>query len=138
MTGQPLNVLIVDDCEIVRNLLASLVPSPIFRPWFAENGRQALAWLELQEFDIMSTDYNMPTMDGLELVAMVRGNSRHDGMPILMISSERNRAIHDQAIAYRNVHWLPKHAAMLSYQQALIASIDSAASERPNRNCAAA
>lgn len=86
-----LRVLVVDDSRfarkhIIRVLAGMGIPAPVE----AEDGKQAMAHLNEQSFDLIVTDYNMPEMDGKELTETVRSSNIHSHIPILMVSSEAN------------------------------------------------
>ena len=54
----------------------------------AENGQEALTTLQDQaDFGLLLTDWNMPIMNGLELVQSVRADERFKSLPILMITT---------------------------------------------------
>ncbi|MGD0959680.1 MAG: response regulator [Methylomonas sp.] len=86
-----LQILIVDDSEFSRKFI-----SRIFRDIgiesisLAENGKQALQISNQHFFDLIVTDYNMPEMDGLELVKRLRADGDNKNVPILMVTSEQN------------------------------------------------
>lgn len=88
-----LRVLIVDDSRLsrryVRQILSSIGVQEIVE---AENGAQALELLASQQFDLLISDYNMPEVDGRELVEHIRQDSDQTSLPILMITSEQNEA----------------------------------------------
>jgi two-component system chemotaxis response regulator CheY len=54
----------------------------------ANDGIDALKKLSTQVFDIILTDINMPIMDGLKLVSMVRNDPVHKAIPIVIITTE--------------------------------------------------
>jgi two-component system, chemotaxis family, chemotaxis protein CheY len=87
-----LHVLLVDDSRtarsFIRHVLENLGISHIIE---AENGRQAAEIIQAQYFDLVVTDYNMPEMDGKELVEFIRGKSWQSSVPVLMVSSERDQ-----------------------------------------------
>lgn len=56
----------------------------------AANGREAMNLLEASSFDLVLTDYNMPEMDGQQLIEYIRKDSWQSDLPILMVSSETN------------------------------------------------
>ena len=58
----------------------------------AENGKQAINCLDKHSFDLIVTDYNMPEMDGKDLVYYVRNKSRQSNIPIMMVTSETNKS----------------------------------------------
>lgn len=86
-----LRVLLVDDSRtaraFIRQVLENLGISHITE---AENGRVAAEIIQAQYFDLVVTDYNMPEMDGKELVEFIRGKSWQSSVPVLMVSSERD------------------------------------------------
>jgi two-component system chemotaxis response regulator CheY len=51
---------------------------------------QALELIESRLYDFVVTDYNMPRMDGRELIEHIRQNSTQSSLPILMVTSEAN------------------------------------------------
>ncbi len=71
----------------------------------ADDGVDALKKLAQRRYDVMITDINMPMMDGLKLVSMVRKDENHRDMPIVIITTEgaqedRQRALSLGANAY--------------------------------------
>lgn len=87
-----LRVLVVDDSRSARTysrqVLGNMGIQHIIE---AENGLQAAEIIQEQFFDLVVTDYNMPEMDGRELVEFIRGKSWQSSVPVLMISSEKNQ-----------------------------------------------
>ncbi|HAK88279.1 MAG TPA: hypothetical protein DCP24_04265, partial [Nitrospiraceae bacterium] len=60
-------VLVIDDDEAVRRLLADVLGLHEFVVCAAHNGTSALDILEKEDFDIIITDYSMPEIDGVTL-----------------------------------------------------------------------
>jgi len=86
-----LRVLVVDDSRFARkHIIRVLAGMGSPEPVEAENGKEAIAHLSEQSFDLIVTDYNMPEMDGRELTETVRGSNAYSHIPILMVSSEAN------------------------------------------------
>lgn len=88
---EALRVMIVDDSgnsrRFIRRVLENLGIEHFIE---AENGRQAVAMLSDNLVDLVITDYNMPEMDGKELVEHIRKQSWQSSVPILMVTSEQN------------------------------------------------
>ena len=84
-------ILIVDDSHLSRNhigrVLQNLGVEDLDQ---AEDGQQALTLLKQKTYDLIVTDYNMPVMDGWELVKYIRSNGPQNGIPIMMITSEQD------------------------------------------------
>ncbi len=85
-------VLIVDDSATMRNMLKAAMNELDFEIHTAEDGDKAMKSVVLHEFDIILTDINMPNVDGIELIRMIRGNAKNGGKPILVITTEGGEA----------------------------------------------
>jgi two-component system chemotaxis response regulator CheY len=58
----------------------------------ASDGAEAWSKLQAGQFDLLITDLNMPNMDGKQLIAKVRGDARRGRMPIIMVSTDSEKA----------------------------------------------
>lgn len=86
-----LSVLLVDDSLTARNHIRGVLQRIGFeRISEAINGQEAVPLLDTTLFDLVVTDYNMPEMDGKQLVEYVRQHSMQPSVPILMVSSEHD------------------------------------------------
>ena len=83
------NFLVVEDSPTMRQLITfALKRIPGSKVVEANDGIDALKKLSTQKFDIILTDINMPIMDGLKLVSMVRNDPVHKAIPIVIITTE--------------------------------------------------
>jgi DNA-binding NtrC family response regulator len=81
--GRPLRVLLIDDEPIVgKRLLPALVKDG-YELEFCESGREALARIDAQPFDIVVTDVRMQDVDGLQILEHVRGRSKRTQVIII-------------------------------------------------------
>ena len=86
---EDLNILVVDDSVTARNHISKVLTNlGIENITKATNGKEAVAILNENFFDLIVTDYNMPEMDGKELTKYVREQSQQKTIPILMVTSE--------------------------------------------------
>jgi len=86
---QELSVLVVDDSRFSRqHILKTLNNLGIVRITQAENGKAAMPLLEANNYDLILTDYNMPEMDGKELIAFIRSKEKYAQTPVMMVTSE--------------------------------------------------
>lgn len=69
---RPLRILITDDNAINRNVIQTILERLGYNPTEASSGEEALSLLKRDIFDILFTDIDMPTMDGIELSQTVR------------------------------------------------------------------
>lgn len=106
MNAQMLKALVVEDSPTMRQLIVfALSRVRNLKVTEADDGVDALKKLSGQKFDILITDINMPMMDGLKLVSMVRRDEVHKDIPIIIITTEgaqedRQRALSLGANAY--------------------------------------
>jgi len=81
-------LLVVDDSStmrrIIRNNLKVVGYDDVLE---AENGEGALARLQAEKIDLVITDWNMPVMNGLELVGAMRKAEAWKGTPVLMVTT---------------------------------------------------
>lgn len=92
MADNNLRFLVVDDFatmrRIVRNLLKDLGFHNVEE---AEDGQDALHKLEQSAFDFVISDWNMPNMDGLQLLTAIRSHPEWRTMPVLMVTAEAKK-----------------------------------------------
>ena len=99
------SVLVVDDSGTVRQMLRRTLLRARYQVATAEHGAEAWNLLQVQHFDLLVSDVDMPEMNGIELVEHVRGNSRLSHMPIILLSykgreEDRRRGLEAGADAY--------------------------------------
>lgn len=84
-------ILIVDDSSMARKYVRrSLESMGLERFTEAENGAEAVSLISQRYFDLIVTDYNMPGMDGGELIDYIRKESPQASVPILMVTGEKD------------------------------------------------
>jgi two-component system chemotaxis response regulator CheY len=86
-----LNVLIVDDSAAIRKILQRVLRQtevPLGEILEAGDGVEALSLLKAQPVGLVLSDVNMPNMDGLQLLAEIRGTESLKSVPVLMITTE--------------------------------------------------
>ena len=82
--------LIVDDSGSMRKILARIMGRLSFEVMEAENGKDALRVLQEAGCcpDVALCDWNMPVMDGLQLVQALRSSSCYRKLPVIMVTTE--------------------------------------------------
>lgn len=80
-------VLVVDDSEITRDLVASILRANEYEVFEAVNGREALRSIEAFSPDVVVTDLEMPVMDGFQLLTEVRQHPAHRALPVVVFST---------------------------------------------------
>ncbi len=99
------SVLVVDDSHTVRQMLRRTLLGAQYRVSIAQHGAEAWSMLQLQPFDLLVSDVDMPEMNGIELVEHVRADARLEHLPILLLSykardDDRRRGLEAGADAY--------------------------------------
>lgn len=91
--SEELNVLVVDDSFTARRHIVRVLSNMgIENLSEAKNGVEAVEMINNNYYDLIVTDYNMPEMDGKELVEHIRNQSSQASIPILMVSSEADQS----------------------------------------------
>ncbi|RPE04621.1 chemotaxis protein CheY [Candidatus Pantoea deserta] len=92
MADKNLRFLVVDDFatmrRIVRNLLKDLGFNNVEE---AEDGQDALNKMQQATFDFVISDWNMPNIDGLQLLTEIRSNPDWSTIPVLMVTAEAKK-----------------------------------------------
>lgn len=87
-----MKILIVDDFStmrgIIKNLLRDIGYTNVAE---ADDGKTALPILQNGGIDFLVTDWNMPGMNGIDLVRAVRDDARFAKLPVLMVTAESKR-----------------------------------------------
>ncbi len=95
-----INVLVVEDSPTMRQLiifaLKRLRGSRIVE---ASDGVDGYKKISQEKFDIIITDINMPVMDGLKLVSLIRKDQTHKDIPIVIITTEGAMEDKERALA---------------------------------------
>ena len=88
-----IKTLVVDDSAMARNHIVKVLSNiGIEKITQVENGKEAIDLLQADYFDLLVTDYNMPEVDGQELVRYVRNESSQSSIPIIMVTSETDQS----------------------------------------------
>ncbi|RYE88802.1 MAG: chemotaxis protein CheY [Oxalobacteraceae bacterium] len=92
MADPKMKFLVVDDFStmrrIVRNLLKELGYSNVDE---AEDGAMALTKLKNEQFDFVISDWNMPVMNGLDMLKSIRADATLAKLPVLMVTAEAKK-----------------------------------------------
>jgi len=97
-------ILLVEDNKDLREDFTELFMLDGYEVYAAMDGRQALAILQDHPVDIIISDYDMPNMNGYELLQAVRGDSNLADTPFLMFSGAQTPNFPED----KNFHFLRK------------------------------
>ncbi len=101
--------LVVEDSPTMRQLITfALKRIPGSKVVEASDGIDALKKLSTNKIDMILTDINMPIMDGLKLVSMVRNDPAHKALPIVVITTEGAEEDRKRGLALGANAYIPK------------------------------
>ena len=87
-----MKILIVDDFSTMRRIIKNLLRDLGFNNTAeADDGKTALPMLKTGEFQFLVTDWNMPGMQGIDLLKAVRSEENLKTLPVLMVTAEQKR-----------------------------------------------
>jgi two-component system chemotaxis response regulator CheY len=102
-------ILIVEDSPTMRQLLAfALKRIPGVEIIEARDGMDGLRKVTTDHFDLALVDINMPVMDGLKLIHLIRDEESLKAMPIVVITTEGAEADRARALALGADEYLTK------------------------------
>jgi CheY-like chemotaxis protein len=80
-------ILVVDDSDDTREMMAKLLELEAFKVVTAEDGHAGLSAAEAEQPDLIITDINMPNLNGIEMIKMLRNRSEFKDVPIMAITA---------------------------------------------------
>ncbi len=87
-----IKILIVDDFSTMRRIIKNLLRDLGFNNTFeADDGNTALPMLKNGDYDFVVTDWNMPGMQGIDLLKEIRKDESLCHIPVLMVTAEAKR-----------------------------------------------
>jgi two-component system chemotaxis response regulator CheY len=102
-------ILIVDDSRTMRQLLVfALKRIKGVDLVEAQDGMDGLRKVTSDHFDLALVDVNMPVMDGLKLISLVRAEESLKGMPIVVITTEGAKEDRERALSLGADEYLTK------------------------------
>lgn len=87
-----MKILIVDDFSTMRRIIKNLLRDlGLNNTHEADDGNTALPMLKSGDFDFVVTDWNMPGMQGIDLLKAIRADEQLRHLPVLMVTAEAKR-----------------------------------------------
>lgn len=105
--GRPL-ILVVDDNDTIRNLVATILGSQDMDVALASDGEEALTFIEQRRPDVMLLDLSMPRVDGLEVLRRVRTHPTLNDLRIVMLTAVASAPRFQEAFSFHPDGYLEK------------------------------
>jgi len=95
--GNPLRVLVADDCKLNRHVMKAMLDELGVESDFASSGPMALAKLQAGTYDLLMLDIQMPGMSGFDVIETYQAvHSGKELVPIMVITGDATSEIHDE------------------------------------------
>ncbi|WP_041717688.1 chemotaxis response regulator CheY [Alloalcanivorax dieselolei] len=92
MVDKNMSILVVDDFPTMRRIIRSLLKELGYgNVDEAEDGQEALTKLRGGGFQFVVSDWNMPNLDGLEMLKQIRADGELNHLPVLMVTAEAKK-----------------------------------------------
>lgn len=93
-------ILFADDSPVIKKMVKRTVETMGFEMLEAGDGKEALTVLESNHENIVLviSDWNMPNMNGFELLTAIKANERYKNIPVIMLTTEGEKANINKAI----------------------------------------
>lgn len=115
---EPVRILVVDDDPIQREFASVYLSTPVAEIITVASAEHGLLRLRNEKFDLMIIDYEMPGMNGIELVVSIRSDPQFLRLPVIMVTSHEDIATIDAAYRAGATSFItkPVNWRLLSYQ----------------------
>lgn len=117
-------VLVVEDSPTMRQLISfTLKRLEGVEIVEANDGVDGLKKLSGEKFDLILTDINMPIMDGLKLVSLIKNDAKNKDIPVVVITTEGGKEDRDRALSLGANSYITKpihSSALLSETRKLL------------------
>ncbi|NBC29272.1 MAG: response regulator [Spirochaetes bacterium] len=100
-------ILIVDDSVSMRQMTSIILKNAGYTVEQAADGEEGLSKVS-DDISLVITDYNMPGMNGIELIKKIRAGSTNKAVPILMLTTESEESKKNEGKNAGATGWLTK------------------------------
>ncbi len=92
MPPKDIKILVVDDTPMIRNIIKDILMKLGYNNVKdAENGIHALQRLREEKFDLVFLDWNMPGMQGIDVLRELRKSDTYKNTPVIMVTAEAEK-----------------------------------------------
>ena len=90
------NILLIDDSKITLTLLNKILAKQGYQVTATQNPHDALEKIKYDQFDLIITDIEMPTLNGIDMIKYIKNNEQFSSIPIMIISTIPSKTIKDK------------------------------------------
>jgi DNA-binding NtrC family response regulator len=122
--GRKAQLLIADDDSATREMMGAFFREKGYFVFLAENGEEALHLLGEEKIDLVISDYQMPGMDGRELVRRI--NRFHPSLPIILITGRSFQEGTDASFLEHLYGYFPKPVDLMLLEASIAQALGNA------------
>ena len=101
-------IMITDDTASMRQMISFTLDSGGHQVIEASDGEECLKLADENNVDLFLTDINMPNMDGIELVKLLRAGDKYKFTPIVMLTTESQKSKREEGKSAGATGWIVK------------------------------
>jgi two-component system, chemotaxis family, chemotaxis protein CheY len=101
-------IMVVDDAKSMRGLVSMTLQSAGYEVVEACDGQDALSKIEAHPVNMIISDLNMPNMNGIEMIKVLKQNPRYKFLPIVMLTTESDDTKKKEGQAAGAKAWIVK------------------------------
>lgn len=103
-------ILFADDSPVIKKIIKRAMEAEDYELLEASDGKEALAILskEVKEVKLILSDWNMPVMNGFDLLKAIKTNSSLKHIPVIMLTTEAEKGNINKAIQAGAANYLLK------------------------------
>ncbi len=91
-------IVVAEDFNVSRKIIVSTLAKEGYTVMEAADGKEAVELFDGRPIDLLITDFNMPNMNGAELIQQVRAMESYSYLPILLLTTEVRQEKIEQAM----------------------------------------
>jgi two-component system cell cycle response regulator len=117
MTPRLTRILVVDGSEVARTIIARVVEEemPFARITHCGSGHEAMAYMQSEHFDLITTALMLPDMDGLDFSRQVRADRIHHYTPVIVVSGDADERLLREGFAAGVTEFFDKSLGYLAF-----------------------
>jgi len=101
-------ILIVEDHPLIAELVETRLRIEGMQPTKCPGGREALALLTSEPFDVVILDIMMPDVDGYEVLRHIRGTTETTDLPVIFLTAKSTPADIEKGLSLGANHYITK------------------------------
>ena len=122
--GEKIQLLIADDDSVTREMMGAFFREKGYFVFLAQNGKEALHLLGEEKIDLVISDYQMPGMDGKELVRRI--NEIRPSLPVILITGRSFQEGTDASFPEHLYGYFPKPVDLMLLEISIAHALGSA------------